>query len=103
MQTPKFQRRIEDFECEHCGAQVSGSGYTNHCPECLWSKHVDIYPGDRAEPCQGLMKPIAVERRRDEYRIQFRCQRCGLERWNKAAPEDDFEILLEIAREQSEQ
>ena len=103
MQTPKFQRRIEDFECEHCGAQVPGSGYTNHCPECLWSKHVDIHPGDRAEPCQGMMKPIAVEHRRDEYRIQFRCQRCGLERWNKAAPEDDFEVLLKIAREQAEQ
>lgn len=103
MQTPKFQRRIEDFDCEHCGVQVSGSGYTNHCPVCLWSKHVDIHPGDRAEPCQGMMKPIAVERRQDGYRIKFRCQRCGLERWNKAAPEDDFEVLLEIAREQAGQ
>jgi RNHCP domain len=102
VQTPKFQRRIEDFKCEHCGALVHGGGFTNHCPVCLWSMHVDINPGDRAEPCQGLMEPIAVERKRDEYRIKFRCRRCGQERWNKAAPEDDFEVLLQIAREQAE-
>ena len=101
MQGPKFQRRIEDFECEHCGAQVTGDGFTNHCPVCLWSKHVDINPGDRAESCKGLMAPIAVESRREGYRIQFRCQQCGVERLNKAAPEDDFEVLLQIAREQA--
>ncbi|MEK7158524.1 MAG: RNHCP domain-containing protein, partial [Patescibacteria group bacterium] len=43
-----FQRRVEDFTCESCGAQVTGDGYTNHCPQCLVSKHVDVYPGDRA-------------------------------------------------------
>ena len=103
MEGPKFQRRKENFECQHCGAQVTGDGFTNHCPVCLWSKHVDINPGDRAEPCQGLMMPIAVESRREGYRIQFRCQRCKAERWNKAAPGDDFDVLLQIAREQSEQ
>ena len=34
-----FQRHVEDFECEHCGAFVEGDGYTNHCPACLWCKH----------------------------------------------------------------
>lgn len=23
--------------CEHCSAEVLGTGYTNHCPKCLWS------------------------------------------------------------------
>ena len=99
---PKFQRRKEDFICEHCGAQVRGDGFTNHCPACLWSKHVDIHPGDRAEPCRGLMAPIAVESRREGFRIQFRCEKCGAERWNKASDQDDFDSLLEIARQQSE-
>jgi hypothetical protein len=98
----KFQRRIEDFVCEHCGSEVVGSGFTNHCPVCLWSKHVDINPGDREESCQGLMEPVAVEPRKDSYRILFRCTRCGMERWNKAASEDDFEMLLRIAQERSE-
>jgi hypothetical protein len=103
VQTPKFQRRTENFECEQCGVRVIGSGFTNHCPACLWSKHVDINPGDRADPCHGMMKPVAVERQRDSYRIKFRCLRCGLERWNKAAPEDNFEVLLKIARKQADQ
>ncbi len=96
----KFQRRIEDFECEHCGFQVQGSGYTNHCPQCLWSKHVDVQPGDREEKCQGLMAPVSVEVKKGEYRIQHRCTRCGIERWNKAAKEDDFEVILQLSAEQ---
>jgi len=93
----KFQRRIEDFVCEHCSQPVQGGGYTNHCPVCLWSKHVDINPGDRAEQCGGLMEPLAVDSKRGQYRILFRCVKCGLERWNKAAKEDDFEMVLQIA------
>lgn len=99
---PKFQRRIEDFSCENCGAQVVGNGFTNHCPKCLWSKHVDINPGDRAEACGGMMEPIGVESKADEYRILFRCTRCGEERWNKSALDDDFEVLLKVAKRQAE-
>ena len=98
----KFQRRKEDFVCENCGQTVLGSGFTNHCPVCLWSKHVDINPGDRAELCQGLMSPVVVQPHKDGYRIMFRCIVCGLERWNKAAPEDDFDQLLRIAKQHSE-
>jgi DNA-directed RNA polymerase subunit RPC12/RpoP len=100
MESPRFQRNIEDFRCEHCGRLVEGDGFTNHCPACLWSKHVDIHPGDRAEECGGLMEPVAVENRKDGYRLLFRCTRCGAERWNKTRPEDDFQRLLEIARGQ---
>lgn len=98
----KFQRREENFKCEHCGQSVLGSGFTNHCPVCLWSKHVDIHPGDREEECGGLMEPAAVSREKDSYRIMFRCLVCGVERWNKSAPEDDFEEMLRIARKYSE-
>jgi len=45
----KFQKRIENFTCEKCGLFVKGTGYTDHCPNCLWSKHMDINPGDRKE------------------------------------------------------
>lgn len=92
-----FQRRREDFTCESCGAAVTGDGYTNHCPVCLWSKHVDINPGDRAQSCQGMMEPAAVETKQGTYRIRFVCSRCGEERWNKASKTDDFEMLTQIA------
>lgn len=93
-----FQRRIEDFACEHCGAEVKGNGYTNHCPHCLWSKHVDINPGDRAANCQGAMEPYAIEVRGTEYAILHRCVKCGFERKNRSVANDDFEAILAIAK-----
>ena len=59
----RFSRRTEDFTCEHCGTKVKGNGYTNHCPQCLYSKHVDINPGDRLSDCGGLMEPIDIEQK----------------------------------------
>lgn len=96
-----FQRRPEDFTCAHCGAQVQGDGYTNHCPACLYSLHVDLSPGDRLADCKGLMIPLAVEQKAGEYRILHRCQRCGYEKWNRAAAQDSFERLLQVARQQA--
>ncbi|OJI08778.1 MAG: RNHCP domain-containing protein, partial [Candidatus Vogelbacteria bacterium CG10_big_fil_rev_8_21_14_0_10_49_38] len=90
----KFQKRVEDFVCGHCGAAVTGNGFTNHCPVCLYSRHVDIYPGDRAEICGGLMKPIAVALKRGRYVITHQCQKCGEERPNEAAPEDEIGKFL---------
>lgn len=97
-----FKRTIENFKCENCGYKVTGNGYTNHCPKCLWSKHVDVHPGDRAEACQGMMRPIAVQQEHGEYFILHKCERCGLERRNKTAPEDDFEKLIELAKNTSQ-
>ncbi|MGC8981457.1 MAG: RNHCP domain-containing protein [Minisyncoccia bacterium] len=65
----KFQRRIEDFRCERCGTFVKGTGYIDHCPNCLWSKHVDINPGDRKANCGGMMKPKGVEIQNKEDNI----------------------------------
>ena len=93
----KFQRTREDFTCERCGFPVTGSGYTNHCPECLWSKHVDVNPGDRKGKCQGLMEPVGVELKVGEYIIFHRCTACGFEKRNKAAAEDSFEAMLKLS------
>ena len=96
--TKKFQKRVEDFLCEHCGAAVKGSGYTNHCPACLWSKHVDVFPGDRAEMCGGMMEPFKVEGGTDHYALLYRCLKCGIERKNKVQKGDDTEKILILAR-----
>lgn len=83
-----FIRQPEDFACGHCGVQVAGNGYTNHCPECLWSKHVDNIPGDRANLCGGLMKPVAIEVKGDGYDIVHRCEKCGVIKRNRMADND---------------
>lgn len=96
--TKKFQRKIEDFICGHCGAANQGNGYTNHCSQCLWSKHVDINPGDRLAECQGLMKPVDLEQKAGEYVVIQECIRCGFRRKNRVAETDNFEAVVAITR-----
>lgn len=91
---PKFQRRKEDFLCAHCGVFVVGNGYTDHCPACLWSRHVDINPGDRAQSCGGMMEPVWAERKGTGYRIYYRCQKCLAPHRVKATEADDPSALL---------
>jgi len=90
----KFQRKIENFVCEHCGAEVNGTGFTNHCPKCLWSKHVDIYPGDRAEGCKGLMEPVRIELEKGNYVLVQKCQKCSRIWRNEASADDDISQFL---------
>jgi DNA-directed RNA polymerase subunit RPC12/RpoP len=99
MQSKKFQRKIEDFVCEHCGASVKGTGYTDHCPKCLWSRHVDINPGDRAANCGGAMEPTGLEIEGGEKIIHYQCQKCGFKHRVKAGKEDDFEAIIELTKE----
>ncbi|PIR84102.1 hypothetical protein COU18_01730 [Candidatus Kaiserbacteria bacterium CG10_big_fil_rev_8_21_14_0_10_51_14] len=92
-----FQRRIEDFVCEHCGEKVIGDGYTNHCPKCLWSKHVDINPGDRGAECGGLMRPEHIEGASPAYRIAHRCEKCGFVRVNTVQKNDNIQAVIALA------
>ena len=95
----KFQRNKEDFTCEKCGHNVEGDGYTNHCPKCLWSKHVDVFPGDREADCGGLMKPDSVEREGEEYILSHVCKVCKYVKRNKVQKNDDFDEVVRIAKE----
>jgi hypothetical protein len=99
-------RTNEGFVCGRCGLRVQplAGGFRNHCPGCLWSKHVDDVPGDRAARCGGPMAPVRVEPdAKRGWMIVHRCQRCGAVRRNRAAltdrcQPDDFEALLAVAR-----
>ncbi len=97
MTARSFQRRIENFVCEHCGEKVIGDGYTNHCPKCLWSKHVDVNPGDRMAHCGGMMKPEALEGASPDYRIIHLCEHCGFTRPNAVHKNDRTQAVLAIA------
>lgn len=91
-----FKRVKEDFTCEKCGALIIGNGYTNHCHTCLWSKHVDINPGDRANTCLGLMEPVRIEGPTGKYRVLHRCTVCGFEKFNMIRDEDSIDAVLSI-------
>jgi rubrerythrin len=90
----KFIKNKEDFVCEKCGAVVMGTGYTNHCPQCLWSKHVDINPGDRAAGCGGMMRPVGVRLEKGEFVLTHECEKCGHSKNNKASLEDSLSAVL---------
>ena len=96
MEEKKFQRRIEDFICEKCGKKVKGKGYTDHCPECLWSKHVDINPGDRKSKCGGSMEPISVEVKNDKYIIYYHCIKCGFKHRVKSTLDDNLDEIIKL-------
>ncbi|WP_396231024.1 RNHCP domain-containing protein [Frankia sp. EI5c] len=93
----RFARTPEDFECLVCGTAVRGDGYTNHCPACLWSRHVDVHPGDRAAACRGLMRPVAVEVGAWETVLTHHCEGCGHRRRNRTSPADAEAALFALA------
>ena len=94
--TLEFKKKKEDFICEHCGHNMDGDGYTNHCSLCFYSKHVDNFPGDRGAECGGLMKPVSLEKRKGEYAITHQCLLCGEEKRNKVQKGDNFEALISV-------
>lgn len=102
MENRVFTKIDEEFVCENCGNEVKKLGYTcrDHCPKCLHSKHVDINPGDRAEECHGDLEPISVElNSKKGYVILYRCQKCGAIRKNKAAEDDNIDLIIKLTAE----
>ena len=95
-----FTRTKQNFTCEVCGTEVHGNGYTDHCPECGASKHVDINPGDRASDCHGIMEPREVETRHGTEYINYECTSCGYTHRNKVAPNDNRDTIRLIASHQ---
>jgi hypothetical protein len=101
-----MNRKIENasFTCEFCTRNVHPStngSYRNHCPFCLYSKHVDVIPGDRASTCGGLMEPIGLKYRSGKgYQIVHKCIRCGVVTVNIIATDtvqpDDIDELAKL-------
>lgn len=75
---------------------MNGSGYTDHCPNCLWSKHVDVNPGDRASKCNGMMRPLKVEHDRNWFAIDYVCVKCRMRKKVRAAENDNKELLFKL-------
>ena len=95
----KFTMRDESFICENCHHLVEKLNYTarDHCPYCLYSKHVDIYPGDRKNKCLGLLEPIGIEKYKDTYKIIYKCQKCKMIHKNIIAKDDNMEEIIALS------
>lgn len=89
----------EEFICENCGEKVNILGYTarDHCPHCLYSKHVDINPGDRQNSCKGLLKPIGIEKFKNSYKILYKCEKCHQEHKNIVANDDNMDLIINLS------
>ena len=95
----QFTMRNESFICEHCGKNVPKSDYTarDHCPYCLYSKHVDINPGDRMNSCKGLLIPIGIEKFKSSYKIIYQCEKCHKLHKNIALQDDNMEEIIRLS------
>lgn len=95
----KFYKNDESFICENCGKEVSKLNYTarDHCPFCLYSKHVDINPGDRENECKGLLEPIGIEKYKDTYKIIYKCKKCNELHKNIMASDDNINKIIELS------
>jgi hypothetical protein len=97
------RRGPDTFRCRHCRLDVPtsapGTRHRNHCPSCLWSRHVDDrVPGDRASRCAASMEPIAVRvRDNGELALVHRCGGCDAVRVNRIAGDDNPYTLMQLA------
>ena len=98
-QLKQFTKLDEGFECKNCKKQVLPLKYTSrdHCPHCLYSLHVDINPGDRQCVCQGLLRPVGLEKNKKGYQIVYTCTKCGQTKKNIVAEDDNYDKILRLS------
>lgn len=94
----------EEFICEYCNENVTKLEYTarDHCPFCLYSKHVDINPGDRDNNCNGLLVPIDIEKFRNIYKIIYRCEKCHKIHKNIIADDDNMDEIILLSTKKTQ-
>ncbi len=111
--TTKLRQQAEDgFLCSHCHAYVSSISFVsgvhnrNHCPYCLWSRHLDLHTaGDRLSACKASMQPLGLTMKvgHKKYRsstgelmVVHICKDCMHISINRIAADDDPERLFQI-------
>jgi hypothetical protein len=102
-----------DFTCTHCrnfvsaGILLAGVNNRNHCPYCLWSRHMDLFEaGDRLSACKATMQPIGLTMKKvtkkyasaygGELMLVHLCIECGALSINRIAADDDAHRILEV-------
>jgi hypothetical protein len=102
-----------DFTCTHCGNFVpagipaAGVNNRNHCPYCLWSRHLDLFQaGDRMAACKSPMQPVGLTLKRSrkkyvsatggELMLVHQCCECEKISINRIAADDVPEVITEV-------
>lgn len=103
----------DSFCCVNCGAHVitnplfAGVINRNHCPYCLWSRHLDLFAaGDRLCACKAPMRPIGLtlkESRKKyvredggELMLIHACVECGRLSINRIAADDLSDLIFAV-------
>lgn len=89
----------------HAGTGPQGRQNRNHCPHCLYSRHLDMTKaGDRLSACKGLMKPVGITGKHSlkkygslpgELMLVHVCLECGKISINRIACDDDADVIFE--------
>lgn len=99
METKRFTYNNSSFICLFCKAivPIHPSSSRDHCNHCLFSQHVDIFPGDRQNICQGLLEPIGLINSASKQKIVYRCMQCHKKTNNVAAIDDNSNAIIELS------
>ena len=106
-------RNLTEFRCVQCGELVStsrecsGVNNRNHCPVCLWSRHVDhLKAGDRNSACRSRMEPVGLtlkhtlkhygEEKQGELMLIHRCAGCRKISINRVAADDNATRIYDL-------
>jgi DNA-directed RNA polymerase subunit RPC12/RpoP len=100
------------FRCTRCKAwvesdpEVAGVKHRNHCPYCLYSRHLDRdKPGDRRSDCRAAMRPVGLTLKAShnkygsddgELMLIHHCLGCGALSINRIAADDNAEQILAV-------
>ncbi|HEX5366535.1 MAG TPA: RNHCP domain-containing protein [Acidimicrobiales bacterium] len=87
----RHRRQPESFRCRHCRLDVAGdapgTAHRNHCPPCLWSRHVDDARAT-GPPSRRAARP---------WVLVHRCTGCRTVHLNRTAGDDNPLLLVGIA------
>jgi len=112
----KYEKdREKGFTCLNCGfpvsveRELSGVINRNHCPRCLFSRHVDEFKaGDRKADCRSRMEPVGLSIKhtikkysagtQGELMLIHRCTGCGKLSINRIAADDNAGMVYQLFR-----
>ena len=109
----------QGFTCRHCNMYITcepaiaGVQNRNHCPYCLWSRHLDWrVAGDRLAGCRAAMQPVGLTtkhsrnkyagERDGELMLIHRCTVCAKLVINRIAADDSASLILALLAASSE-
>lgn len=94
-----FITNNQNFTCRNCNKIVSKhpSSSRDHCPYCLIGLHVDIYPGDRANECCGILEPIGIRSVGQKIQIVYHCNICKQRVNNVIALDDNHDLIQKLS------